>query len=842
MLLLESNGPFTAKRSEMRRCVALAMCLLLYLGVGQQAALGKKTRIKGLVTDSATSLPIPFASLSLKGSTAGTITTDLGTYVLETRQPGDTLVIACVGYYPKTARIKPGHFQELNISLAPQTIDMEEVVVRPDRNPALRMYDSIVAHKPLNNPDRLESYSARVYNRLEIDLSRVDTALFRKGAMKQLAFVKNHLDTNASTGKSFLPIFITEAISQHYHRPGVGADRELILASKLSGVENEGMAEFTGAMRQKFNIYDNYIRIFNQGLISPINDNGKLFYDYFLVDSGVRAGHWCYQLSFRPKRKYEPSFRGYLWVADSSYALVEAKYELSKEVNLNFVHYVSGEESYSEVKPGVWFPKSKYFFADINIAELGIGAFGHKTVVYDSVRLDSDVPRWLARENAQVVVADTALDMRDALWDSIRPLPLSVREKGIYTMVDSVKQLPLYRTAYDLGLMLTEYYYPLGCIDLGPYQRLVSKNPIEGWRTVLGIRTNKKLTRHVQLAAMGAYGFTDKRFKWRTSALWVAKRHPWRTLEAAWWHDMELLGRSPRSLTQDNILTTILREKWNYRLTLVDRLSLTYFHEFWNGLSGQIMLETRRIHTTPYVEFARSSGIKYPFINDARVEVELRWKHFETFITNTFYRRSLGSNYPEVLLAITGGLWQLPAPAKPNSFSTTLHPYGQVQLTLRQKVQLPPTGYSWILLGGGAIVGRVPYPLLELHEGNRTYAIRRFGFSMLDYYEFASDRWIQLLWEHHFMGLLFNHIPWVRRIGLREVVSGKMLVGTARYGNLHYFTPPEGLGIVGWKPYAEVSAGVENIFKVLRIEAVYRFGHIHTPGRWAVRAGLALQF
>ena len=132
--------------------------------------------------------------------------------------------------------------------------------------------------------------------------------------------------------------------------------------------------------------------------------------------------------------------------------------------------------------------------------------------------------------------------------------------------------------------------------------------------------------------------------------------------------------------------------------------------------------------------------------------------------------------------------------------------------------------------------------MLELHEGNRTYAIRRFGFSMLDYYEFASDRWIQLLWEHHFMGLLFNHIPWVRRIGLREVVSGKMLVGTARYGNLHYFTPPEGLGTVGWKPYAEVSAGVENIFKVLRIEAVYRFGHIHTPGRWTVRAGLALQF
>ena len=172
MLPLESNGPLTAKRSGMRRCVALAMCLLLYLGVGQQAALGQKTRIKGLVTDSATSLPIPFASLSLKGSTAGTITTDLGTYVLETRQPGDTLVIACVGYYPKTVKIKPRHLQELNISLAPQTIDMEEVVVRPDRNPALRMHDSIVAHKPLNNPDRLESYSARVYNRLEIDLSR----------------------------------------------------------------------------------------------------------------------------------------------------------------------------------------------------------------------------------------------------------------------------------------------------------------------------------------------------------------------------------------------------------------------------------------------------------------------------------------------------------------------------------------------------------------------------------------------------------------------------------------------------------------------------------------------
>mgnify|MGYP006990128484 CR=1 FL=1 len=70
-----------------------------------------------------------------------------------------------------------------------------------------------------------------------------------------------------------------------------------------------------------------------------------------------------------------------------------------------------------------------------------------------------------------------------------------------------------------------------------------------------------------------------------------------------------------------------------------------------------------------------------------------------------------------------------------------------------------PLGKSYMVLSGGKIFGKVPYPLLKLHEGNATYFYDQYAFSCMNYYEFASDLWASFIWEHHFKGFFLGKIP-----------------------------------------------------------------------------------
>lgn len=796
---------------------------------------GQKTRVRGNVIDAATREPVAYATIALKGTHTGTISSDEGHFFISTSTPGDTLVVAFVGYETVELAIKPGHFQEVTVELHEATRSLGEVVVYRDEGPVLRLLDSVIAHKDEHNPDLRTSYSSRVYNKLQIDVNNVDTGLFDKGPMKQLRFLKQHLDTNAATGKNFIPVFVSESLSKLYYQSSPQSRREEILNTQMSGIENEEYAQFAGTFYQDFNIYNNYISVFNQGLVSPIHSRGRMYYEYFLVDSADVDGQKRYRVSFRPRRRYEPTFRGYMWIADGSYAVIEAQYELARDANLNFVNYVMGDEEYQLVDGRTWFPRRKHFFVDLNLTDQTFGLFGHKTTLYDSVKLGATIPPRLLRGNEEVVVAEGAHEAGEKYWDSIRPVPLSGSETSVFAMVDSVKQLPLYRGARRVWLMLLERYFPLRYVDIGPWQRIYTYNEVEGHRFTFGLRTNADITRHVQVWGYAGYGTRDAQWKWKGGALWVIKRRPWHTLRLEAGHEVEVLGQGKKSIEEDNLLSALLRERRNNKLTMVDRGEISYFHEWITGLSTEFTASHSRVYPTAYVPFVRTDGSRAPSLNDTRLEVEFRWKYRERFITNSFYRQSAGSKYPEISVNVAGALRGVLR----SDFS-----YLRLSARVRQKVMLNPIGYSWILMEGGYLFGRVPYPLLRLHEGNGTYALSRFHFNMLDHYEFASDRWAELLWEHHFMGLLFNHIPWVRRLNLREVVTAKVMVGDAKRANLHLFTPPEGLGPIGRVPYVELSAGLENILHILRVDAVWRVTHpqVNRRHQFTVRVGVAIQF
>ena len=142
-----------------------------------------------------------------------------------------------------------------------------------------------------------------------------------------------------------------------------------------------------------------------------------------------------------------------------------------------------------------------------------------------------------------------------------------------------------------------------------------------------------------------------------------------------------------------------------------------------------------------------------------------------------------------------------------------------------------PVGISKIVLTGGKIFGKIPYPLLKLHEGNGTYFYAPCAFSCMNYYEFASDVWLACFYEHHFKGFFLGKIPLMKKLKWREVFVFKGLVGTlsdkndgSKLDSEAILLFPEGMGPVS-KPYFETGIGIENIFRLLRVDAIWRLTH-----------------
>lgn len=805
-----------------------------------------QTKIRGEIVDVETGEPLPFVNVSFQGTTIGVISDINGKFFIETKYPSDSLEFSYVGYNKKTHEVQKNRFQIINIQLEPGSVTLQEVVVLPGENPAHILLRKINQNKSRNNVDRYDSYKYEVYNKMEIDLSNVDDNFKNNRLLKQFQFVFDYVDTSAVTGKSYLPVFMTESISDFYYQKSPRKEKEVIHGSNISGVKDDKISEFTGQMYLKVNIYDNFISIFGKGFVSPIASFGKTYYKYYLVDSMFIDKSWCYQVSFVPRRKQQPTFTGDFWVHDTTFAIKKVNIRIADDANINFVNDLYAEMDYQIVQDSLWFLSREHYFIDFNIAEKTTGIFGRKTTTYRNVELNNFVPDgFFNSQVAQETISADSVSIRTAdFWDGKRHELLTQKESNIYRMVDSIKEVPIFKTWIDVINTVVTGHYIVGFFEIGPYYKLYSFNAIEGNRVRLGGRTSNDFSTDVMFTTHIAYGEKDERFKGSFETLYMLNKNPRRTAGFNVKHDMEQLGISQNAFTQDNILASFLQRTYNKKLTMVNEIGVFYEHEWYQGFSNTVSSTVRRVFATPYVPFvsvANSDSIAFSQVSSTEIKLNTRFAYNEKFLMGEFERVNLGTKYPVLNLDFIIGL--------PNVLRSQ-YEYYKIHASVDHKFNINPFGRFRYLIDAGYYVGTAPYPLLQLHEGNETYAYDDYAFNMMNYYEFVSDRYVSLLAEHHFDGFFLNRIPLFRKLKWREVISVKGLIGRVSERNIKEMEFPDNLR--GLKePYMEASAGIENIFKLFRIDAMWRLSYLDKPDnvenytkipKFGIRAQMKFEF
>jgi hypothetical protein len=284
--------------------------IALFLLVFSLGLFAQQTAVRGKVTEASTGAAIPFASVFFQDSKIGTETDLEGNYSLESYYATDSLVVRASGFSQQTVSVVKDQAQIINFRLEPITQAVDEVVIKaPDEKPSTILHKRLVRNKPVNNKEKLGAYQYETYNKLQLDLNNIGDKFGERGIVKRFDLVMDYLDT-LERGASYLPMLLTESLSDYYYRTNPKKKKEVVKASRISGIENIEVNQFLGEMYQDINVYDNYISIFDKSFISPAADFARNFYKFYLEDSTFMDNQWCYKLTFTPKRSGDLTFEG----------------------------------------------------------------------------------------------------------------------------------------------------------------------------------------------------------------------------------------------------------------------------------------------------------------------------------------------------------------------------------------------------------------------------------------------------------------------------------------------------------------------------------------------------
>ena len=813
----------------------LIICFIFLLPI---FGLAQLTKIRGLVLDDQTEEAIPFANIYFKNTTIGVSAGFDGEFSLEVDVPGDTLVASSVGYIASFQKTQKGVFQNIEFRLKPSKISLQEVEVFAEIDPAIIIFNKMIENKDKNNPEEFDFFEYRLYNKIEIDANNVNDRFQKSKVMKKFQVAFQYIDTSTINGKAYLPVFISESISKVYKRAQPHTTKEIILANQISGFNNESLSQYLGGLYQEVNIYDNYISIFDRNFVSPLFSRGLSFYKYVVLDTSYIDQKKTYHLMFKPLRKQELSFVGELWVHDSTFAISRVDMKVAIDANINFINDIAIGLEYEFVDGLHWVLSKDKIVLDLNVIENSMkspGFFARRNSHYSQFVFNQTPPDSIFSQRTNIVVLDGVRDKSPDYWNKNRDVPLSRNEKGIYEMVDSVQQIPLFKTYVDAIYLFTGGHLNWGKFELGPVFKALSYNITEGMRLRLGGRTNKNFSSHLRLHGYIAYGFNDEQVKGAGGMYYLLNKNPYRKIGIDFKYDLEQLGQRNVKFSDDNFLTSVLRRSPNDKQSLVEGYKVYYNHEWFSGFNTEFTFNQRKMYPAGDLTFQIWDGEKYSemeSIKTSEISTKVRFAYQEKYFVGAFDRMSLGTKYPILELNMTYGI--------PGLFGSA-DDYFRMIFQTRHWFNVGGVGWSKYVVEVGKLWGTVPYPLLEIAPGNQTLIGDQYGYNLMNYYEFINDEYVSVFYTHHFEGLLFNHLPLLRKLNLREVVHAKGIIGNINEQNASFSVFPSYTYSLT-KPYYEAGVGIENIFKVARVDFIWRLNHHDHANTQRFGVFISLQF
>ena len=728
-----------------------------------------ETIIVGEILNETTGEAIPNVNIHFRGTKIGTTSDENGSYFLRVdMQAKSQLVFSAVGYYPQRFEIEPGAMAGLQVTMRERTATLAEVVVAPNENPALELLRHVREHRSDNDRTLHPEAAATLQRQQTLYVSQINKRHLRRALWRSL-------QTGMITQEDSTYILPLYRETQSFRAVGndfIPGNDQRTQTLILSSTDYSSLLGSEGNL----NFYANSVSLMNHAFLSPLAPGGNLYYRYYLVGEDT--------IHFRTRNPFYATFNGEMVIDTATYALRSIHAYVPSEVAVNYVNNLHISQTLAP---------------DGTIADESV-----------SVLLDFAIHSEQAGTVFPSLLLTTSLKNQSIPISSITPNTLITPNTPIATdsAFATLDSLPLIKTAKWFATIATTGYIPTGTfLDIGHVEEILQVNHHEGVHVGLPFRTNEKLSKIVSLEASVGYGIKDRSPKGmgRISVNLPTERR----------HIMQLEYNDHYVWSEVDDFDRLLRENsmgWGnfdftaYAFEALHRDSLCV-----NTAIRQRQIQyhwwadwTDHLETHLYARAGWQQGYAYQSLSAI---ARLSWgeKKYDGY----FLRRYAYSHkYPVLFLGLEAGHWNLTANRSP----LTSNLYCHLRLMLTQHANLGMGGTLSYAFQAGAIFGSVPDAFLWQASANQGYAYDPYRFTLLHGNQLLADKYLALQAEWNGQGILFNLIPGIRWLHLRELVEAKLA-----YGGLFY---------------SELGVGIGNILRVCDLYSVWS---LSPEIQWAMR-------
>lgn len=797
-------------------------------------------KISGVVSDDKGN-PLPYATISIKGTTRGTNANSAGFYSMNL-DPGTYVLVCQYVNYRKEEKQVTMTSQDVvvNFTLTIQELTLGEVIVKKGEDPAYEIIRQAIKKRSYYN-EQVDSFEVEVY---------IKGLMRSRGLPARVMGKKIEREPNDgldSLGRGIL--FLSESLTKvSYSKPD--KIKYNVISSRQSG------GGFGLSFPFFVNFYQNNVSVFDntfnpRGFVSPIADGALGFYRYRYEGSFYEGDRMINTISVTPRRKNEPLFTGTIQIIEDDWSIYSLDLKVTRNYGLEMLDTLRISQIHAPVTNEVWRIKNQLMYLTMKM--MGFDIAGNFVNVYT----DYDLSPGFGKKyfNRVVMKYDTAFNKKDsAYWDLRRPVALEPDEKRDFAFKDSIAKVS--RDSFYTRKNIDSLRRNRKPITLkGVVWSGVDYN-FYGRKRIISYRLEPLLTR-VQyntvegLAIIAQQGFTLRPVRGRLE--YILDIHSRYGISNSHFNTFGELTIAPRQsgtgrnnyfkfgggkrlsqFNKDNPIDPLT----NSVFTLLWRKNFMKVYENWFGtIAYHGRTESGigfQLHTTfenriPVENSSEFSFIKkskraflpnhpyeladYPFARHQSLTIgaSISWQPGQRYIEFPGRKMSLGSKYPVFTLEYEKGL--------PRLLGSDVD-FDKWKFTVSDDLNFKLGGqFSYRASIGGFINSKsVQIPDLQHFNGNQVYSNKKYlnSFMLAPYYRYSNKEQFYTVGhiEHHFNGLLTNKIPLFNRLKWHLVAGSN-----AFYVNRDNY-------------YVEAFLGLENILKIFRVDFVnayqpglnYKFG------------------
>lgn len=821
-------------------------------------------KVSVIVIDSITGEILPFANVTSKSNPRNNFVADEnGQFVLRSNRIQDWKV-SFSGYEPKPVIFSKGD-SSITVALLPKTHNLSEVVIRPRKekyskknNPAVEFMRRVRNSGRLSDPTQQPYYSYDKYEKTVLAINEFNSDFSKGFLAKKGKFLENYVDTSSWTGKRILDMILKEKLSTRITGKDSGCDKEVTTAYRSEGIDEvftqENMQVLLEDAIREVNIYDNSIVILQNRFVSPLSAIGPDFYKYYLTDTVTIGSDRCIELSFAPHNPQTMGFNGKIYVLEGDSAMFVKKITMRTpgDINLNYVDNLFINQSFMKDSIGKRHKTHDDVCIEMQIVPGTPKLYGRKQTEYDNFSYSrrDDLSEFYHKLGNNLEL-DGARQQPDDFWNPERMIPLTAAESRMGMMMGEMRKVPLLYWGEKFISLMESGYLRTGDpskFDVGPLNTLISGNTVEGVRLRLGGMTMSPLNPHLFAKGYVAYGTKDKKWKYRADVEYsfAKKKHhsyewPRHGFFASYSYDLDMIGQHYLFTNSDNMFLSFKRKE-SILVTYRRCAEAGYILELPNNFSVGAGFRHETQESTRWLPFTFPNGLSERRYHQGAFNLTVRWAPGEKFIQGRSLR--LPVNLDAWVLQFTHEF----GPKGMFGSSFTLN---RSEISVQKRLWLSAFGYTDIILKAGKIWSKVYYPALMWPNANLSYTIQPESYSLMNAMEFANDQYASIDFTYFGNGILFNHIPLVNKLKIREAITFKGLVGglsdrnnPAKTSDIYMFPIDANARVMSSRPYMEIGAGLDNILTFLRVDYVWRLTYRDTPvcDKSGVRVSLHFSF